>query len=63
MARLPKIGEKKTVAPYAFEAGLPREYAKELTGTVVYVHPAGRFYQVEVEADGHKWRETLYPEY
>lgn len=62
MARLPKIGEKKIVAPAAFEVGLPEGYPKKVSGTVVYVHPKGRFYQVEVKINRQAWRETLYPE-
>lgn len=62
MAHLPKIGAKKTFKPAALENGLPNDCPKTVTGTVVWVHPQGRFYIVEVEKNGYKWRETLYLE-
>ena len=61
MSMLPKIGEKKEFKPTAFEAGLPGDCARTVIGTVIWVHPQGRFYIVEVEIHGYKWRETLYP--
>lgn len=62
MAQMPQIGDKKTFKPAALENGLPNDCPRTVTGTVVWVHPQGRFYIVEVDNDGHKWRETLYPE-
>lgn len=62
MATLPKIGDKKTFVPEAFSCGLPIECSKTVTGTVVWVHPAGRYYIVEVTVHGNTWRETMYPE-
>lgn len=62
MALLPKIGDKKACKPAAFETGLPYDCPRTVTGTVVWIHPKGRFYVVEVEINGYKWRETLYPE-
>lgn len=62
MATLPKLGEKKTFKPQSFENGLPVELKKEVTGTVVWIHPKGRYYLVEVSINGNTWRETMYPE-
>lgn len=56
---LPSIGDKKTFVPAAFEAGLPSGYAKAVTGTVVWIHPRGRFYLVEVEVNGYKWHQAF----
>lgn len=61
-SKMPKIGDKKTFIPDALTAGLPGDYDRHVTGTVVYIHPQGRFYIVEVISNGHSWRETLYPE-
>lgn len=61
MPKLPKIGEKITFQPKAFENGLTIECERTVTGTVVWVHPRGRYYTVEVNVHGNTWRETMYP--
>lgn len=61
MAALPKIGDKKTFVPHALtEGGIPKD-ARQVTGTVTYVHPAGRFYLVEADICGVKIREAIFP--
>lgn len=61
MASLPKIGDRIIFEPYAFsEGGVPLK-GRKLSGSVIYVHPQGRFYRVEAEVNGIKIRETLYP--
>lgn len=33
---------------------------KRMTGTVVFIHPERRFYIVEFERGGRRWRECFY---
>lgn len=58
---LPKIGDKKRFIPAAFcgQGGLGNPIEKWVIGTVVYVHPEGRYYMVEVDVNGHKWRQCF----
>lgn len=56
---VPKIGDKKSFVPSAFSMGLPADCEKRVTGTVVWIHPQNRFYIVEVEVHGHKWRQSF----
>ena len=60
MAYYPKVGEKKTVVPKAFEAGLSLDTPRAVTGEIVWIHPAGRFYLVRVDINGHSWCETVF---
>lgn len=60
MGKMPRLGEKKTFVPQAFESGLPLDVSREVTGTVIWVHPAGRYYVVRVEAGREAWHETFY---
>lgn len=60
MGKIPKLGEKKTFVPSAFEAGLPVETSREVTGEVIWIHPAGRYYVVRVATGRESWNETFY---
>ena len=52
------VGARVT-APVHFGDAEPRTY----TGTVVWVHPAGRFFVVEFAFErGRKFRESYFPE-
>lgn len=55
----PRIGDKITYVPNALKHDLPCDCDRRVTGTVVWIHPKGRFYLVEVEVNGHKWHEAL----
>lgn len=57
--QLPNIGDRKTFIPEAFRCGLPIDCDRTVTGTVVWIHPRGRFYLVEVEVNGHKWNQAF----
>lgn len=55
-----KLGDRRTVHPVTLdghEKGKPRP----LTGTVVYIHPAGRYCAIEFEVgrDGERVRESF----
>ena len=54
-----RIGDKKTFIPAAFRCGLPCDCERRVTGTVIWIHPRNRFYLVEVESNGYKWREAF----
>lgn len=58
--RMPKLGDEKTFVPSAFEAGLPVDISREVTGRVVWIHPQGRYYVVLVDRGANSWRETFY---
>ena len=60
MAHYPKVGEKKTFVPEAFKCGLTVDTDRSVTGEVIWIHPAGRFYVVRVESHGHTWNETFW---
>lgn len=57
-----KIGDKVQRMPETFghyeETGEGKR-KKMLTGTVVYIHPAGRYHTVEFEVAGGKIRESF----
>ena len=61
MDQMPKIGEQKRFKPKAFDCGLTIDCDHYVTGKVIWVHPRGRFYTVEVCSNGNTWRETMYP--
>lgn len=55
------IGDKVTRIPnflMGHEQSPIREAAKPLTGTVVYIHPQGRYYTVEFDLGLGKVRES-----
>lgn len=61
-----KLGDKITFKPSGFNSlssvidpVTGKERSGEVTGKVVYVHPAGRYYTVEVEEDGRTYRESF----
>lgn len=57
-----KLGERRTVAPITLGNGSASgKQPKPLTGTVVYMHPAGRFCTLEfaVGRDGNRVRESF----
>lgn len=60
-----RIGEKKTFRPAAFldERGPEPEgkliVPRMVTGVVTWVHPAGRYYVVTYEVNGHRLREAF----
>lgn len=60
-----QIGDKYRFTPEAFGAErsgtLPgkRPLPREVTGTVVYIHPQRRFFTVAVEIHGHIIRESF----
>lgn len=56
---LPKIGDKKTFVPAAFSSGLPNDITREVTGTVVWIHPEGRYYVVRVDRGKNSWCEAF----
>lgn len=65
-ALMVKIGDKKTFKPSGFSSQIGvkdpatgQTRSRKVTGKVVYVHPAGRYYTVEVEEDGRKYRESF----
>lgn len=49
------VGDRKT-EEVCFGEGKP----KTMTGTVVYIHPARRFYVVEFETETGTFRESFY---
>ena len=51
-----EVGEKKTESLFFGDAMVGRTY----TGTVVYIHPAGRFYVVEFQFGDRAFRESFY---
>lgn len=58
------VGEKVTEQPYFGSAyGMMEHMSGLLTGTVVYIHPLGRFYTVEFTSGrGISWRESFFPQ-
>lgn len=59
---LPKVGDKRTFTPDAFNEGAVSTGVHALTGHVIYVHPQGRYYTVEAELYGEKIRESFFPD-
>ena len=54
-----KIGQKVTRYPVSFSEPDGKEGQKPVTGTVVYIHPLGRFHIVEFELRGGKVQESF----
>lgn len=52
-----KIGQKVTRYPVSFSEPDGKKGQKPMTGTVVYIHPLGRFHIVEFELRGGKVQE------
>ena len=50
-----QVGDKKTEVLH-----MGQDNGVTKTGTVVYIHPARRFYVVEFDPGGHKVRESYY---
>ena len=59
MAYYPKVGDKKTFVPEALKAGLISGIERSVTGTIIWIHPARRFYLVRVEVGEHVWHEAF----
>lgn len=49
-----KIGQKVTRYPVSFSEPDGKKGQKPMTGTVVYIHPLGRFHIVEFELRGRE---------
>lgn len=54
-----KIGQKVTRYPVSFSEPDGKKGQKPMTGTVVYIHPLGRFHIVEFELRGGKVQESF----
>nr|DAL91793.1 MAG TPA: ATP synthase subunit 9 [Caudoviricetes sp.] len=56
-----KVGDKRMMKPHEFQDD-PRHpnRSKLLPCTVIYIHPQRRFYRVEFETRGGKFRESFY---
>lgn len=56
-----KLGERRTVVPVTLDALNGKGKPRPLTGTVVYIHPAGRFCVLEFEVGihGERLRESF----
>ena len=61
-----RIGDKKRFTPEGFsvqkkDAGPSRreEMPKEVTGTVVWIHPTRRYYTVEYQCHGVRLKESF----
>lgn len=54
-----KIGQKVTRYPVSFSEPDGKKGRKPMTGTVVYIHPLGRFHIVEFELRGGKVQESF----
>lgn len=50
-----KLGDRRTVRPVTMD-GHDKGKPRPLTGTVVYIHPAGRFCVLEFEVGHHGQR-------
>ena len=50
-----KLGDRRTVRPVTLD-GHDKGKPRPLTGTVVYIHPAGRFCVLEFEVGYHGQR-------
>ena len=55
-----KLGDKVSRVPETLydTVNLFKGGRREHVGTVVYIHPKGRFYTVEFEIGGEKFRES-----
>lgn len=55
-----KLGDRRTVHPATLD-GYEKDKPRPLTGTVVYIHPAGRFCTLEFEVGkrGERIRESF----
>lgn len=55
-----EVGDRRTVVPVTFsETGPDSRTRTQLRGTVVYVHPRGRYCVLEFETRGGKIRESF----
>lgn len=60
-----QIGDKVIRTPYTVGEGIPvgtvnsRNSGRPMRGTVVWIHPKGRFHVVEFEVCGRKLRESF----
>lgn len=54
--KCPLIGRKIKFVP-AYREPLNGQCTKPVTGTIIWVHPKGRFVVVEYECSPHLWRE------
>ncbi|MPM33333.1 hypothetical protein SDC9_79906 [bioreactor metagenome] len=60
-----RIGDKVTKRPAIFQneikdPGRKGQGPRVLSGTVVYIHPERRFYEVEFTCEDRSFRETFY---
>ena len=60
-----RVGDKITWTPSAFESEVSGERADKMrklravTGRIVYIHPAGRYYMAEARVNGAVLRECF----
>lgn len=56
-----RIGDKVSRVPLTFTSAEPglHEHTKRKTGTVVYIHPKGRYHIVEFQTRGGPVREAF----
>ena len=61
-----KVGDQKTFKPSGFgdqigvkDPATGKTCSRKVTGTVIYVHPKGRYYTVEATLDGRTIRESF----
>lgn len=61
-----KVGDKKQFVPSGFsettkikDPATGKQVVKSVVGRVVYVHPTGRHYTVEVTVGDHTFRESF----
>lgn len=61
-----RVGEAKTFVPSAFMAEVAgadpstgKRYPRQVTGSVAWIHPEGRFYLVTYEVNGYQLRECF----
>lgn len=56
----PNLGDKIRVTPSAFTDPQDKSSAQgEVTGTVVYINTAHRFFSVEFDLNGFRFRESF----
>lgn len=60
-----QVGDTITFVPHFMEGELRERHGKrqrprEVTGTVVWIHPKRRFFEVEYILNGTKLRQSLY---
>lgn len=60
-----RLGDTVTFVPHFMEGELrgscgKRQRPQEVTGTVVWIHPKHRFFEVEYTVNGTKLRQALY---